>query len=61
MAEPKRPNPSTGIAVLVLLATVLVGVFSLFYMDEIPRESKPLCLVAAAIAFGFTSNALWRR
>lgn len=62
MPEPKHwTPPRLDIPVLVVIATMLVGVFSLLYMSEVARESRPLCLVAAAIAFGLSSVAIWRR
>jgi hypothetical protein len=62
MQEPKRRTPfRLDLPVLVVMATILVGVFSLLYMGEAPRESKPICLVAAASAFGLASIAIWRR
>ena len=62
MPEPKRSRePGLTIALLVLTATILVGIFALLSLTGPLKEAHALCLIAAALAFGLASNAMWRR
>lgn len=61
MPEPKQQKFTFDIPVLVLTATILVGIFSLLGFMSSMNFVQALCLIAAALAFGLASIALWRR
>lgn len=64
MAEPRPRKPAAfDFPVLVLVATTGVGILAAFctFGDTHIKEAQALCLIAAALAFGLLSNALWRR
>jgi hypothetical protein len=60
METPKR-QPGIGFAGFALVATTVTGVFAWIALFSPTKEPQALCLVAAALAFGLLSNALWRR
>jgi hypothetical protein len=64
MAEPRPRKPTAfDFPVLVLVATACVGILACVMMmgDTGIKEAQAQCLIAAALAFGLLSNALWRR
>lgn len=61
MPEPKRQKFTFDIPVLVLTATILVGIISLLGFMSPMNLVQALCLMTAALAFGLASIALWRR
>ena len=54
-----------GIATLVIVGTIAVGVGSVIFavgmVGEKRVEAAGSGLMASAIAFGFAANAIWRR
>lgn len=61
MPDPQPVQPANGVAMLALLATALVGVLAIVAAYRQPTDARGICLIAAALAFGLLSNALWRR
>ena len=62
MAEPRqRKRFVFDIPVLVVVATAGIGIMSCVSLGSRVNEAQALCLVAAALAFGLLSVALWRR
>ena len=68
MAEPSG-NPMGGIGAMTGAAAMaglfVVGVCGLFAAFHAYDRNKPeaagLCLIAAALAFGFAATSVWRR
>jgi hypothetical protein len=54
-----------GIAILVLVGTLVVGtgalVFAFGMLSEKQHGAAGSGIMAAAIAYGFAANAIWRR
>lgn len=53
--------PGLSIPLIVLGMTIFVGVFSVIGLFSQIEQGPALCLIAAALAFGLASNAVWRQ